>query len=114
MYYIFANQANMYNKIKQANSPEINELLLSDKYYRDLTIDDEGNVDWGKNIFLPEFLKHFTHVDTYERGMMDIRLQGWFKPTESCSLPACEVWGFDAEYGIFIASLVVRQNHSEF
>ena len=114
MYYIFANQANnMFKKIEQAGSPEINELLLSQKYYRDLTIDDDGNCDFGKNVFLPEFLKHFKHVDTYERHEMEVRLQGWFKPTESCSLPSCEVWGFDPEYGIFIASLVVRQN-SEF
>jgi len=103
----------MFKKIEQAGSPEINELLLSQKYYRDLTIDDDGECDFGKNVFLPEFLKHFKHVDTYERHEMEVRLQGWFKPTESCSLPSCEVWGFDSEYGIFIASLVVRQN-SEF
>lgn len=98
----------MFKKSKQADSSEINELLLSQEYYRDLTIDDDGNCDWGKNIFLPEFLKYFTHVDTYKRDEMEIRLQGWFKPTESCSLPSCEVWGFDSEYGIFIASLLVK------
>jgi hypothetical protein len=98
----------MFNKTKQTNSSKINELLLSEKYYRDFAIDDDGNCDWGKNSFLPGFLKHFTHVDTYERDEMEIRLQGWFKPTDSCSLPSCEVWGFDAEYGIFIASLVIK------
>lgn len=98
----------MFKKSKQADSSKINELLLSEKYYRDFTIDDDGNCDWGKNVFLPEFLKHFTHVDTYERDEMEVRLQGWFKPTDSCSLPSCEVWGSDAEFGIFIASLLVK------
>lgn len=98
-----------FKTIAQSNSDDINKLLLSE-YYQELYIDENTyEVNWGTNTFLDEFLKHFTHIDSYVKSDGDIRLQGWFKPTDSCSLSECEVWGFDKDMGIFIGAMTIKK-----
>ena len=98
-----------FRTVSQKNADEITKLLLSD-YFTDMYIDEDTfEVNWGNNVFLYEFLNHFTHIDSYIKDDGDVRLQGWFKPTDSCSLSECEVWGFDKEMGIFIGCLTVKK-----
>lgn len=98
----------MYKTTEQKNSNDINILLMSEEYYREMNFEGE-ELDFGKNLFIPELLKSFTHIDTYVKDNGDVRLQGWLKPIKEMSLPECEVWGFNPEYGIMIGSLTIKK-----
>ena len=107
----------MFKTEKQSNSDELNKLLLSSDYHKAAYLDCNGdNPTWlieeGINEFIPQLLKHFTHIDTRiitENG--DMRLQGWFKSNNDTDiyLPGCVIRGYDNEHGIFIASLLIEK-----
>jgi len=85
-----------YVTTPQSNSKQINEVLKKEFIYG------------YHNYFLLVFLNDFIHVDTFVKDNGDCRLQGWYKPSVSLTLPECQIGEFDSEFGIFIKVLNVK------
>ena len=100
----------MRHYIPQTTQEEINNKLMND-FYKKPIINFEDDDFEGYNTFLVNFLKYFTHSDTYFKDNI-VRMQGWLKlPKDvdiNLEIPNC-TFEFVTDNGIFIQDITLSK-----